>query len=231
MASVRNAKIEGADQTPPCLQKIKASKWIDVALLTGFAALLIIGILASTGVLNAIGTTQSLNLAYGMYAGAGLFLLAELIKVVVNRCTIQDERTLSTEGFKASNPSNITRALTSAQLKQLKKLVIDEVDFYKQSVRENLQPAMKSYNELVTNDLEKFVNAVMANKNFLNDPKDYLNNWADIQNNQHAFEEWCKTSEHPQPDIPLGDERRTTLEITLAYNVLATCLAKLQKKH
>jgi hypothetical protein len=65
-------------------QKIMKSKWTDVALLTGFAALFIIAILASTGVFNFMGTTNAAYLSHGMYGGAALFIIAEIIKVAVN---------------------------------------------------------------------------------------------------------------------------------------------------
>lgn len=70
-----------------CLSKIKESKWTDIALVTGCAALLVIGILASTGVFNFMGTTNAAYLSYGMYGGAALFLMAEIIKVAVVRCS------------------------------------------------------------------------------------------------------------------------------------------------
>ena len=61
------------------------SRWTDAALITGCAALLIIGIFASVGVFNFIGTTNAAYLSYGMYAGAALFLIIEIVKVVLNR--------------------------------------------------------------------------------------------------------------------------------------------------
>jgi len=64
--------------------KVIKSKWTDAALITGFVALLIIGIAASTGAFNAIGTTNAAYLSYGMYAGAALLLAAQIAKLVRN---------------------------------------------------------------------------------------------------------------------------------------------------
>lgn len=84
MATETNS-VGGSHPISSCLHRIKDSKWTDVALITGFAAILIIGILSSAGVFNFIGTTHAAYLSYGMYGGAALFLIAEIIKVVLKR--------------------------------------------------------------------------------------------------------------------------------------------------
>lgn len=65
-----------------CLNRILESKWTDAVLITGFVALLIIGIVPLTGALNAIGITNASYLSYGMYVGSALFLTAAIIKQV-----------------------------------------------------------------------------------------------------------------------------------------------------
>jgi len=70
-----------------CAQKIKTSKWTDVALMVSGVALLVIGILASVGLLNSMGAANALFLSYGMYCGAALLFLAEIIKVSLKFCS------------------------------------------------------------------------------------------------------------------------------------------------
>lgn len=65
---------------------VKETKKTDVALITGCVALLIIGIAASCGAFNFIGTTNAAYLSYGMYAGAALCLLTEVGKVASHYC-------------------------------------------------------------------------------------------------------------------------------------------------
>jgi hypothetical protein len=67
-----------------CFQTLKGSKITDAVLVTSFVALLIIGVLASTGIFQFMGTANAAYLSYGMYAGAALFIIAEVIKVFVN---------------------------------------------------------------------------------------------------------------------------------------------------
>lgn len=69
-----------------CWSKVIESKWTDAALISSVVALLIIGLAASTGAFNAIGTTNAAYLSYGMYGGAALFLITEVIKIVVKYC-------------------------------------------------------------------------------------------------------------------------------------------------
>lgn len=89
MATTTNS-IGASNPTASCSHQIMESKLTDVAFITGFAALLIIGILSSTGVFNFIGTTNAAYLSYGMYGGAALFLIAEMIKVAINCYSTQN---------------------------------------------------------------------------------------------------------------------------------------------
>jgi len=79
----RVSLVDDSGLTSSSFQRIIESKWSDVALIAGCAALLVIGILASTGIFNLIGTTNAAHLSYGMYAGATLFLLAEIAKIAI----------------------------------------------------------------------------------------------------------------------------------------------------
>jgi hypothetical protein len=67
-----------------CTQTIRESKYTDALLVTSFVAFLILGILATTGIFQCLGTTNAAYLSYGMYAGAALFLIAEIIKLAIN---------------------------------------------------------------------------------------------------------------------------------------------------
>lgn len=87
--------IEWSDTQYPILQTIVKSKWTDLALIASCAALLIIGILVSTGVLNFIGSTNAAYFSYGMYGGAGILIIAELIKTIVSCCHPYKKTSLS----------------------------------------------------------------------------------------------------------------------------------------
>jgi len=69
-----------------CLQKVQESKWTDAALIISSAALLVIGILASIGVFNFIGTANAAYLSYGMYGGTALFFIIEIIRRAIYPC-------------------------------------------------------------------------------------------------------------------------------------------------
>jgi hypothetical protein len=112
MASETNL-VGGASSTSSCLQKIMESKWTDVALITGCAALLVIGILASSGVFNFMGTTNAAYLSYGMYVGAALFLIAEIIKLVINKVGIS-------QSSKKQPKLSIVNPLSQEEIQKLK---------------------------------------------------------------------------------------------------------------
>lgn len=61
-------------------------KWIDIALILACVACLAIGVLATKGYLNAIGTVNATYLSYGMYGGAALAFIAEVTKLAVGAC-------------------------------------------------------------------------------------------------------------------------------------------------
>jgi hypothetical protein len=65
-----------------CLSNIVKSKWTDVALIASTIVFLLIGILASSGIFNSIGSSQAAYLSYGMYGGAAVLFVAEIIKRV-----------------------------------------------------------------------------------------------------------------------------------------------------
>ena len=65
-----------------------AKKWqprggLHAALITGTAALLVIGLLAHFGFFNAMGTTNAAYLSYGMYGGAALLALIEIVNIAL----------------------------------------------------------------------------------------------------------------------------------------------------
>lgn len=115
--------LSGTNPNPnSCWTRVIESKLIDAALITGFVALLAIGISASTGAFNAVGTTNAAYLSYGMYGGAVLFLIAEVIKIVVKYCQKINQRdptlTFETRGRNGSD----VQALNSSELTQEKGL-------------------------------------------------------------------------------------------------------------
>jgi len=136
---------------PSCFQKTSTLKWADIALIASFAALLIIGILASTGVLNCIGATNAVYLSYGMYAGTALCFFAEIIKIAVNRLSTVQQTTLSEE-----------------QIEQFKKYCMEEK---KQELNENHS------NNVDKDNFEKQLNAIIENKIFQDHPMKYLKQW------------------------------------------------------
>lgn len=89
-------------------QYIKESKWTDIVLITSCVAFLIIGILASTGLLDSMGTTNASSFSYGMYTGAALFCMAEVIKIALN-CCAQEKNPFDEAFLKKSVNEQITR--------------------------------------------------------------------------------------------------------------------------
>ena len=88
MTTGSTTAVSGTSPAPSsCFQTVKESKITDAVLITGLVALLIIGILASTGVFQFMGTTNAAYLSYGMYGGATLFLIAEIVKLAINYCS------------------------------------------------------------------------------------------------------------------------------------------------
>jgi hypothetical protein len=67
--------------SPLCFQRMTPPKLSDVVLITGCVALLIIGILASTDSLHFMSNTEAMWLSYGMYGGALLLFIAEIVKI------------------------------------------------------------------------------------------------------------------------------------------------------
>jgi len=164
MATVTN-RISGDHQIAPtssCFQKTSTLKWADIALIAGCAALLIIGILASTGVLNCIGTTNAAYLSYGMYAGAALLLLAESIKCVVSR-------------HNTNNKHNV-KALTDEQLQKLNKDALTALQQDWQMTNTEGQITNETDLYIVAN-MEKCVHEITGSKAFRKDPEKYIKTW------------------------------------------------------
>jgi hypothetical protein len=72
-------------------QRVEMPKWPHIVLVTGSVALLIIGILATLGILNGMGTTNAAYLSYGMYGGAALFALAEIAILIRSYCPKKEQ--------------------------------------------------------------------------------------------------------------------------------------------
>jgi hypothetical protein len=93
---------------------------IDVILGLSGVALLVIGILASSGTLQFMGTANANCLSYGMYTGAALCFIAEIIRLIItcktqspnvqrqNRANVEiDERAINNQITKVVLPSRI----------------------------------------------------------------------------------------------------------------------------
>lgn len=86
----------------PFYTKIQ-EKWVDIALILGSIACLTIGVLATEGYFNAIGTLNATYLSYGMYGGALVAFIAEIVKAAVGNCP---EKGPDQTGFIASHSSS-----------------------------------------------------------------------------------------------------------------------------
>jgi len=164
MASIHAPRTVGDHRlasTSLCRQKTAASSWIDVTLIIGFVALLIIGILATAGVLDCIGTTNAVYLSYGMYAGAALFILANIVKVAVNRCSSHQEH--------ASKA-----ALTHKQIERFKKYCAEEK---KHELDEYVLDKSDPINDFLVKKIDLQIQAIIKNTIFQNDPVNYLTEW------------------------------------------------------
>jgi len=193
--------------TSSCLQKTTASKWTDVALITAFAVLLTIGILASTGALNSIGTTNVMYLFYGMYAGAALFLTAEIVKVVVLQCA-------------AKKALIRKKILIQGIVQTCKEVMSDTAKNVKTDAESGNTDAQMLYDESVAifSYVEKHVKAVLNNKQLLTYSAHYLQEWSEYMQESESmlpeeseklkkwhenFNQWRAKSEHPTPKIKL----------------------------
>jgi hypothetical protein len=67
------------------VEKVKQSPWTGVALVATAVALLAIAALCSAGVFSFVGVTTAAYITYAMYGGIALFLLAEIVRVVINQ--------------------------------------------------------------------------------------------------------------------------------------------------
>ena len=83
----------GSAQTTSCWQQVIESKWTDVALITGAVVLVVIGTLALLGVFGSSPAASYLGIA--MTGGTLLFVIAEIVKVVINRCSSKTQITVT----------------------------------------------------------------------------------------------------------------------------------------
>jgi hypothetical protein len=139
--------VKGAAHPSSCWHSMAKSKWTDAALITGFVALLIIGILASTGVFLSIGITNTAFLSYGMYGGAALFLLVE----AVNKCLL-----IYSKKPQRAQPSSTVSPDTVAMRERVKAFAHKSND-YKEALA--------------------YILAVGEEPRFQQDPSLYIDNW------------------------------------------------------
>lgn len=86
-----------SNSTPSsCFRAVKErSTYADVALVVSSVTLLVIGMLATAGVFNFIGTTNAAYLSYGMYGAAALLFIVLAIKCIRNCAKLATQRSLS----------------------------------------------------------------------------------------------------------------------------------------
>lgn len=92
-----------------CLQKVSESNLTHVVCSGLFLTTLVIGILATTGAFSFINTTNAVYLSYGMYAGAALFLMAEIGNMVL-RCSKKIK-----DSTKSTTPPQISQSQETSQ--------------------------------------------------------------------------------------------------------------------
>jgi hypothetical protein len=186
--SSKTSPVGGAPphQASCCFQK--ESIWIDVALVTGFLALLAIGNLASAGVLHSIGAANAAYLSYGMYGGAALLLIAEVVKVAINRC-------------KKTNGANSPMRLTHGEIQRLKDRVGPYLEcFYRY---EDFEPQEVPFVHL-------YINNLLSHPKFQLDPLGFIiddTNWPTVSFNDVEKQIHTHTSgtlPHIQVDINLA---------------------------
>lgn len=115
MTSSKNVLVQSSSPSPSYyLLQAEISRCTDVILLTGSLALLTIGILASIGQFNFIGTTNAAYLSYGMYSSAALFLIIEIVKTSIAH-DISKNHTHHTQQIDSTLPtsSNISESIPS----------------------------------------------------------------------------------------------------------------------
>jgi hypothetical protein len=114
--STASSAVGGSGPILLCFQKIMDSKWTDVALIAGIAALLVIGVLASTGAFSCIGTASAAYLSFEMYGGAALLLIAEIVKIAINSSLYQ-QNTIKID-FNKELDAQITKIVISAECRE-----------------------------------------------------------------------------------------------------------------
>lgn len=165
--------------------KIQNSKWTDATLLTGAVALLVIGLMASSNVFNAIGTAQATYLSYGMYGGAALLSTLEIIKSVRSSCCKNQH--VEEPGNKPveNRPKEFKRPVPAEYKSPLEKrsepLSITTVHMLQQSATSfaayNATPYFKQTMDDAINALETYINGVINDWEFQKDPVAYLEAW------------------------------------------------------
>jgi len=164
-----------------CLQKIRISKWTDVALLIGCAALFIIGVLASLGIFNFIGTTNAAYFSYCMYVGAALFFVTESVRIAVNHSV--------------KEPRNQIASLNPEQIHQFENEVNDSI---KKDIDIYLQVQWSNSRIYLRDPIEKQIKAVINNRSFQQDPLGYLWEWNNFHEKGIKNSHWIQTCNHPR---------------------------------
>jgi hypothetical protein len=142
-----------------CWSRVIESKWSDVTLITGFIALLIIAIVASTGAFDAIGTTNAASLSYGMYGSAASFLIAECILALLRYKS-------NTQAHHSNTRSNVYDPLIgplSPEEIELLKLCVS--DFVNKSAYPNKE------------ELKKTITDILDQPDFQNNPQIFMSIW------------------------------------------------------
>jgi hypothetical protein len=133
------------------LDNVKECGWEDVALFVMAAALLVMGIVASGGVVDAMGRANAQYFSYGMYGGAGVLLVALVIKMVVCYRKQMDFAQLKQKGaefaqnyqfpetFQTERGEAIGIPWARGQLAASIRMIVEDLDFQKDPVEYVLQ--------------------------------------------------------------------------------------------
>lgn|GEM_PF-3868455 len=166
-------------------------------------ALLIIGIAASTGAFNAIGTTNAAYLSYGMYAGAALLLAVEIAKLVRNYCCkdnhSDDWHNPGASGLGSGNSPKSTPKFRSPVPHNYVSPSVKRSEPLSQEATQNLKEQAATYasthayhnpwstKEQVIESLKVYMHNIIDSEQFQKDSTAYMEAWAQKRGGSEEF--------------------------------------------
>lgn len=190
-----------------CLNNVIESHWTHGVLIASAVALVVIGVIATTGGFNAsIGTTNAANLSYGLYGGAALLSLTEGILIFL-RCktdTQEQPAPLNNLPFEPMGPPNPT------EIAAIKFILVD--DFVKNSTCPDKQ------------GLKTHITNILDTPQFQKNPATYMSDWsksrklfsqAEDSLGSHAYQFFCNLVFGPNSQ-PLASSTSSTTSLQTA---------------